>query len=230
MWFPGQPINGTAVMDEYEGRAVECDYKKRIRHDKLLKNRMNASADKAEIPATTRFSSESRGNDPIEDVNSSSSKSNSSRKPPSTVSLEKTNIECVSGENTKQILLIDDDQDSGLAIKACLETYCSPDPGLSEPAIQVTTFIDPIRALLEFEPYYYDLLLVDINMPSVSGYELVEKIIKPDLNIKVCFMTSGEINYEAITEIRHPTKSFCCFIKKPASNDYLVNRVMNELY
>jgi len=46
----------------------------------------------------------------------------------------------------------------------------------------VTTFIDPIRALLEFKPYYYDLLLVDINIPSVSGYELVEKIIKLDLN------------------------------------------------
>lgn len=93
----------------------------------------------------------------------------------------------------------------------------------------MTTFIDPIRALLEFKPYYYDLLLVDINMPSVGGYELVEKIIKLDLNIKVCFMTSGEINYEAIIEIRHPTKSFGCFIKKSASNDYLVNRVMQEL-
>jgi hypothetical protein len=46
---------------------------------------------RAEIPTTTRFSSESRGNDPIEDVNSSTSKSNSSRKPSSTVSLEKTN-------------------------------------------------------------------------------------------------------------------------------------------
>ena len=86
-------------------------------------------------------------------------------------SLEKTNIEGVSGESTKQILVIDDDHYSGLAIKACLETYYRPDPGLSESAIQVTTFIDPIRALLEFEPYYYDLLLVDINMPSVSGYE-----------------------------------------------------------
>jgi CheY-like chemotaxis protein len=230
MWFPGQPINATAITDEYERRAVECDCKKRPHHDKLFKNRTNATADQAEIPTTTRFSSESRGNDPIEDVNSSTSKSNSSRKPSSTVSLEKTDIERVSGESTKQILLIDDDHDSGLAIKACLETYYRPDPGLSESAIQVTTFIDPIRVLLEFKPYYYDLLLVDINMPSVSGYELVEKIIKLDLNIKVCFMTSGEINYEAITEIRHPTKSFGCFIKKPASNDYLVNRVMQELY
>lgn len=43
-------------------------------------------------------------------------------------------------------------------------------------------------------------------------------------------MTSGEINYEAITEIRHPTKSFGCFIKKPASNGYLLKRVIKELY
>ena len=92
----------------------------------------------------------------------------------------------------------------------------------------MTTFIDPIRALLEFKPYYYDLLLID--MPSVSGYELIGKIIKLDLNIKVCFMTSGEINYEYIAEIRHLTKSFGFFIKKLASNDYLVNRVMQELY
>lgn len=198
--------------------------------DKLFKNWMNTSNDLAEIHKTTRFSSESRSDDPIEDVNSSSSQSNSSRKPPSNVPLEKTNIEGVPRESTKQILVIDDDHDSGLAIKACLETFYRPDAGLSESTIQVTTFIDPIRALLEFKPYYYDLLLVDINMPSVSGYELVEKIIKLDLNIKVCFMTSGEINYEAITEIRHPTKSFGCFIKKPASNDYLVKRVMQELY
>ena len=201
-----------------------------VEFDKLFKSWMNISTDLAEIPKTARFCSESRGNDPIEEVNSSPSESNSSRKPLSNVRLEKTNIESVSGESTKQILVIDDDHDSGLAIKACLETYYRPDTGLSKSTIQVTTFVDPIRALLEFKPYYYDLLLVDINMPSVSGYELVEKIIKLDLNIKVCFMTSGEINYEAITEIRHPTKSFGCFIKKPASNDYLVNRVMQELY
>jgi len=48
----------------------------------------SASADQAEIPTYLRFSSESRGNDPIEDVNSSSSKSNSSSKLPSTESLD----------------------------------------------------------------------------------------------------------------------------------------------
>ena len=135
------------------------------------------------------------------------------------------------GENTKEILVIDDDADSAFAIKACLESYESRDqkrPGSS--AIRVTTYMDPVKALLEFRPYHYDLVLVDINMPSVNGYELVEKVVKLDLNIKVCFMSSGELNYEAIREIRHPTRSFGCFIKKPASSDYLVNRVVKELF
>lgn len=132
-------------------------------------------------------------------------------------------------ERAKQILIIEDDDDSCLAIKACLESYFRKEVWPTGFALQVTTFVDPIVALAEFKPYYYDLLLVDINMPGVNGYELVEKIVRLDLNIKVCFMTSGEINYEAITEIRHPARSFGCFIKKPAAGDYLVNRVMQEL-
>jgi hypothetical protein len=67
-------------------------------------------------------------------------------------------------------------------------------------------------------------------MPTVNGYELVEKITRLDLNIKVCFMSSGEVSYEALREIRHPSKSFGCFIKKPATKDYLVNRVVQELF
>ena len=94
----------------------------------------------------------------------------------------------------------------------------------------MTTYTDSVKALLEFKPYRYDLLLVDINMPTVNGYELVEKITRLDLNIKVCFMSSGEVSYEALREIRHPSKSFGCFIKKLATKDYLVNRVVQELF
>jgi hypothetical protein len=67
-------------------------------------------------------------------------------------------------------------------------------------------------------------------MPDINGYELVEKITKLDLNIKICFMSAGELNYEAIREIHHPTKSFGCFIKKPATAEYLVKRVSLELF
>jgi CheY-like chemotaxis protein len=133
-------------------------------------------------------------------------------------------------ENTKRILLIDDDVDSCFTIRSCLETYFKNELDLLGTALQINTFTDPQEALRQFKPYYYDLMLVDVNMPNINGYELVEKIVGLDLNIKVCFMTAGEINYEAITEIRHPARSFGCFIKKPAANDYLINRVMQELY
>lgn len=69
-------------------------------------------------------------------------------------------------ELLKQVLVIDDDSDSALTVKACLESYNRGDNVGSEfQVIEVTTYIDPINALAEFKPYYYDLLLVDINMP-----------------------------------------------------------------
>jgi CheY-like chemotaxis protein len=135
--------------------------------------------------------------------------------------------------SVKQVLVIDDEEDNALSIKACLESYWSEGPQEAEQefhAIAVTMYVDPVSALREFKPYFYDLLLVDINMPSVNGYELVEKIIKLDLNIKICFMSAGEFNYEAIREIHHPANSFGCFIAKPATKDYLVNRVVQELF
>lgn len=131
----------------------------------------------------------------------------------------------------KQVLVIDDDLDSAIAIRTCLESYFKKDARGSEfQAMEVTMYSNPVTALVEFKPYYYDLVLVDINMPTVNGYELVEKVIKLDLNIKVCFMSAGEVNYEAIREIHHPVKSFGCFIKKPATRDYLINRVVEELF
>ncbi|MPZ05754.1 MAG: response regulator [Nitrososphaeraceae archaeon] len=135
------------------------------------------------------------------------------------------------GNAIKQVLVIDDDLDSAITIRTCLESYFKKDDQGSEfQVMEVSMYSNPVTALVEFKPYYYDLLLVDINMPTVNGYELVEKIIKLDLNIKVCFMSSGEVNYEAIREIRHPVKSLGCFIKKPATRDYLINRVAQELF
>lgn len=135
------------------------------------------------------------------------------------------------GNVIKQVLVIDDDLDSAITIRTCLESYFKTgDQGTEFQVMEVNMYSNPVTALMEFKPYYYDLLLVDINMPTVNGYELVEKITKLDLNIKVCFMTSGEVNYEAIREIHHPTKSFGCFIKKPATRDYLINRVVQELF
>jgi FixJ family two-component response regulator len=94
--------------------------------------------------------------------------------------------------------------------------------------MQVHSFDNPISALLEFKPDFYDLLLIDVNMPLMDGFQLTHKLLQKDINVRVCFMTSGEINMEAAREV-HPLKSIGCFIKKPISTEQLVKRVRAEL-
>ena len=65
-------------------------------------------------------------------------------------------------------------------------------------------------------------------MPLMDGFELCQKLLQKDINVKVCFMTAGEINMDAVREV-HPLKSIGCFIKKPITADALVRRLRAEL-
>ena len=94
--------------------------------------------------------------------------------------------------------------------------------------IEVYTSNDPIVALSEFKPNFYDLLLVDINMPHMNGFELCEKIFAIDIDVRVCLMSSGEINWEALREI-YLIRQEGCFIRKPDTMDYLLKRIRSEL-
>ncbi len=64
-----------------------------------------------------------------------------------------------------------------------------------------------------------ELLLTGISY--MNGFELSEKILKLDVNVKVCFMSAGEANHEAIRKI-HPSLNIGCFIQKPVTIDYLI--------
>jgi DNA-binding response OmpR family regulator len=83
-------------------------------------------------------------------------------------------------------------------------------------------------ALSGFKPNFYDLLLVDINMPRMNGFELSEMILAIDINVRICFMSSGEINRKALSEI-YPSLSLGCFMRKPMTIDYLLERIRSEL-
>jgi DNA-binding response OmpR family regulator len=93
---------------------------------------------------------------------------------------------------------------------------------------EVYTYNDPILALSEFKPHFYDLMLIDINMPDLNGFELCERILELDINIKVCFVSAVDVNDRALREV-YPKISIGCFIKKPVTIDYLVKRVKTEL-
>jgi response regulator RpfG family c-di-GMP phosphodiesterase len=62
---------------------------------------------------------------------------------------------------------------------------------------------------------------MDINIPNINGFELCQKILELDVNVRVCFITGGEANYETLREL-YPNVNMRCFIKKPVSIDYLV--------
>src|SRR5262249_46269194 len=110
----------------------------------------------------------------------------------------------------KRMLIVDDDRDTTITLKAVIEDSNESNAAHSNKRIEVSTFNDPVVALSEFRPNFYDLLLVDINMPHMNGFELSEKILAIDINVRIGFMSSGEINREALIEI-YPTRQEGCF-------------------
>ena len=119
----------------------------------------------------------------------------------------------------KKILIVDDNSD--IPFTLCLELE-------SDPIMQVYSYDNPVTALLDFKPNFYDLLLIDINMPLMDGFQLAHKLLQRDINVRVCFMTSGEINMAAAREV-HPLKSIDCFIKKPITAEQLLRRIRAEV-
>jgi len=119
----------------------------------------------------------------------------------------------------KRILVVDDNSDIVFTLKIGLE---------SDSTIQVYSYDNPVTALLEFKPNFFDLLLIDVSMPLMDGFQLAQKLLQKDLNVRVCFMTSGEINMDAAREV-HPLKSIGCFIKKPITTEQLLRRIRAEL-
>jgi DNA-binding response OmpR family regulator len=118
----------------------------------------------------------------------------------------------------KRILIVDDT----IIFKAAIEE--SNNHSDANKKIEVYTANNPVVASSEFKPNFYDHLLVDINMPIMNGFELCEKILAIDINVRICFMSSAEINREALRGI-YAAISIGCFIRKPVTIDYLIERI-----
>jgi len=120
-----------------------------------------------------------------------------------------------------RILYVDDDLDILFSIKTGLEYY----------GFIVDTFSNPLEALSTFKPELYDLVLVDIKMPLMSGFEFHQELRKKALygtEIKTCFITAYEIYFETLRK-EFPELYDGCFIRKPIKIDDLVNKIKEEL-
>lgn len=101
-------------------------------------------------------------------------------------------------------------------------------PALEEYGFIVDKYDDPLIALSNFRTDLYDLLLVDIRLPIMNGFELYDKIRKMDKRIKVCFMSTGNMNYLALRE-HYQESEIDCIIQKPIEISKLVGKIKTEL-
>jgi two-component SAPR family response regulator len=121
----------------------------------------------------------------------------------------------------KKILVVDDECDITLTLSSVLQ----------EVGFEVSFFNNPLLALRAFKPRYYDLLILDIKMPEMNGFELYQQLEKIDNRVKVCFLTAitEYSDYEQYKKDVFPKPHERHFIAKPVSNDELIRRVNDIL-
>jgi two-component system response regulator ChvI len=86
-------------------------------------------------------------------------------------------------------------------------------------------------ALSNFKPGLYDLLLLDIKMPEMNGFDLHQKIKEIDNNVRVCFLTASELFYEEYRRLdAYATLDKEYFIQKPCRSEELIRQLNEILY
>jgi CheY-like chemotaxis protein len=122
----------------------------------------------------------------------------------------------------KKILVVDDEPDITFSIKLVLET---------NRFVNVDIFNDPADVISKYNNQpgtMYDLLIIDILMPRMNGFELYEKIKKIDHNAKVCFITAYRMYFEALREM-YPDYEVDYFMNKPFVNEDLLRKVASAI-
>ena len=127
-----------------------------------------------------------------------------------------------SAKKEKKVLLVDDEPDSTMAIKLTLENA----------GFIVDTYQDPLVALSKFKPNSYDLVILDVKMPRMNGFELHTEMRKVDQQVNACFITAGEMYYDEVGpgERKEREEQYCKlygerFLQKPISNAAIVKRI-----
>ena len=110
--------------------------------------------------------------------------------------------------------MVDDEADVNTVLREVLELN----------GFMVDSYEDPFLALDKYRPDFYDLLIFDIIMPGMNGFALYREIKKLDENMKVCFLTAGEMQDVAYSDIISSIPANC-FIQKPVTNEELIKRI-----
>lgn len=117
-----------------------------------------------------------------------------------------------------RIMIVDDERDILAILKSGLET---------KGGFAVDTFSSAEAALQAFASHasdYYDIVLTDIRMPKMNGFELYRKIREKNASIPIAFITAFEINEDEFSKVM-PSIKVRDFIKKPIRIPDLVEKL-----
>jgi DNA-binding response OmpR family regulator len=118
----------------------------------------------------------------------------------------------------KRVAIVDDEPDITAVLKM----------GLEQHGFSVDAFNDPQDALARFRPDVYDLMIIDIRMPKINGFDLYRELKKRDGKVKVCFLTAFEIYYEEFSKI-FPDIDVRAFVRKPVRIANLVEQINSTI-
>lgn len=121
--------------------------------------------------------------------------------------------------DNNRILVVDDEPDLTQVSTLALEYH----------GYKVDSFNDPQEALSKFKPGLYDLIIIDIKMPQMDGFELYHEIKKKDNNAKICFLTASELYYEEFRKKEYSALDRNLFIQKPIGNEDLIKEINKML-
>jgi two-component system, OmpR family, response regulator ChvI len=122
-------------------------------------------------------------------------------------------------ERPRKILVVDDDADVTSTFKMILEMN----------GFEVDAYSSPLSALSNFKPNEFGLLLLDIRMPAMNGFELFKKMKSIDSKVEACFITAFEDYREEFKESFPMLDEAKYFIRKPKAIEDLVNHVATIL-
>src|SRR5215831_10807197 len=120
----------------------------------------------------------------------------------------------------KSILVLDDEPDVGYVFKLGLQRILGSD---------VFVFTDPFLALEDFQIHSdrYGLVISDVRMPAMNGYEFATRVKHINPDIKICLMSAFEVK----DLVSNPVNSLNIdeFLQKPLSLQRLAEVVGNML-
>jgi CheY-like chemotaxis protein len=124
------------------------------------------------------------------------------------------------GSNTQhRIMIVDDEQEIARLFALTLQ-----DNGFI-----VDVFNDALSALSNYKAGLYDLLLLDIRMPTMNGLELYQKINQIDEKAQVCFITAYEESKNDFRRLFPSLEEVDCFVTKPVELHNLVKIVKSKV-